>query len=235
MLPKIKTPVVEVTIPSTKKTVKLRHMTVKEEKILLMARVNNEAADFFKAICQIVNNCLVDQKTDVMKLPLFDVEYLFTKVRAASVSDVSKVSFTDQDDGTDYDFEIDLNKVEVAFPKTSNTFKFDDTISFTVKYPPMELYTDKEFFNLDEDGIFDKLITSCVDKVFDGDKVSNAAEEKPEDILEFVNSLPAKVYADLKKFFTDLPSMKHELKYTNKNKKKQTITLKTIEDFFTFG
>ncbi len=235
-LPKIKTPTFEVKVPSNKREVKVRQFTVKEEKILLIARQSGEPADFFRAITQIVNNCMID-KLDVSKLPLFDVEYLFTKIRAVSISNISKVSFKDNEDGKVYDFSINLDQLEVKFPEgeISNTFTISPVMKFTLRYPPIEIYKDKEFFNMKDDEIFDKIVVSCLDKIYEGEKIYDASENKPEEIREFIDSLPAKIYEDMRKFLSNLPSMSHEISYKNENGKEVKITLRTIEDFFTFG
>lgn len=236
MLPKIKVPTFETHVPTTKKVIKFRPMEVKEEKILLMARQSGQPADFFAAIIQVTNNCMIDDKVDVSKMPLCDVEFIFTKIRSASISNIAKVSYIDPDDKESYPFEIDLDKVDVKFPDdVSNEFSVLKDLSFTMKYPPISLYAKSEFFDLSDDGIFDMLVQTCLDKVFDGDDVADAADVKPEEILEFVNSLPAKVYHDLRKFFTNLPTLYNEVKYTNKLGKEVVIRQRSIEDFFTFG
>ena len=58
-LPKIKQPTFDLIVPSTKKKVKVKPMTVKEEKALLIAKSSNDNRDHIEAIKQIVNNCLV--------------------------------------------------------------------------------------------------------------------------------------------------------------------------------
>lgn len=245
MLPKIKSPIYEATIPSTGKVVKFRPFIVKEEKILLMARQSGEPADFFSAISQIVQNCLLDNKINVLNMPLFDVEYLFTKMRASSVSNVAKVSYKDNEDGKTYDFSVDLNKVIVKFPESFNDdvvlsqsggrFKASPEISFTMTYPQMKLYTKKEFFDLDDDGVFDTLITNCLDTIVNGEEIHKAQESTKEEILDFSNSLPAKNYLEIRQFFLNLPTLYHEIKYKNANGVEKTIIQRTIEDFFTFG
>lgn len=236
MLPKIKAPIYDVTIPSTKKTIKVRPFEVKEEKILLMARQAGEPSDFFSAIAQIVQNCVLDDKFSALKHPLFDINYIFTKIRAVSISNISKLQFKDAEDEKTYDFEVDLDTVNVKFPEEGTTmFKVSPELSFSMKYPPLSVYTKKEFFDMDEDGVFDLLVVACLDKVYEKDTVHDASESKKEEVLDFINSLPAKHYASLRKFFTDLPHLHHELKYTNTNGKEVVIQLKTIEDFFTFG
>jgi hypothetical protein len=64
-LPKIETPVFNVELPSDKeKSVTMRVMKVKEEKILLMAKQSNDPMEVLAAIKQVVNNCLVNYEKD---------------------------------------------------------------------------------------------------------------------------------------------------------------------------
>jgi len=234
-LPKIKETIFDVEVPSTKKKVKIRQMKVSDEKILLTARQAGEVADFFKAISQVVNNCLVD-KTDVMKMPLFDVEYVFTKIRSLSISNISKVAYVDQEDQETYSFDINLDKIKVVFPEdVSNKIKVNDDVMILLRYPPMELYTSSEFFDLADDKMFDKLIVNCVEKIYEGETVYEIKDFKPDELLEFINSLPAHKYSEMRKFFSEFPSMYNEIEYTNKKGTKRKIVQKTIEDFFTFG
>jgi len=57
-LPKIDMPLFEIEVPSTKKKVKYRPFTVKEEKILLIAQEANDIDHIITAMKQIITNCL---------------------------------------------------------------------------------------------------------------------------------------------------------------------------------
>ena len=116
-LPKLTHPMFDVVVPSSKKVIKIRPMLVKEEKILLMAKTSDDPSEILSAVKQVVNNCIVDSDIDVEKFPLFDVEYIFIKIRSYSVSNISKVSYRDNEDNKVYDFEVDLEKVNVVFPE----------------------------------------------------------------------------------------------------------------------
>ena len=50
---------------------------------------------------QVVHNCTF-QKVDVAKLPLFDLEYIFLRIRAKSVGEIAKIQILCQDDGETY-------------------------------------------------------------------------------------------------------------------------------------
>ena len=85
-LPKIQVPIFELILPSTGKGIKYRPFLVKEQKILLMASESEDQKEMLRAIKQIVNNCAVDE-VDVERMPVFDLEYFFIRLRAKSVSE----------------------------------------------------------------------------------------------------------------------------------------------------
>ena len=114
-LPKIEHPIFKIKIPSSKREVRFRPFLVKEEKILLIAKTSEQENDILLAIKQVVNNCALDD-LNIDKLALFDVEYLFLRIRAQSVNNIVSVTYRDNEDPMDYDFDIDLNNVNVVFP-----------------------------------------------------------------------------------------------------------------------
>lgn len=188
-LPKIEHPINEIEVPSLKKKFKFRPMLVKEEKILLMAKTSEDDTDIFNAVRQVVNNCCVDTTLDTDKLAIFDLEFLFLKIRAISIGDTTEVAFRDTEDQKVYDFTINLNDVKVEFPKDiKNTIKITESSGFTLKYPPAALYSDKDFLSLDPNKVFDALVIECVDKIFDGEDIYESSMYKKSEIAEFVEA-----------------------------------------------
>lgn len=233
-LPKISHPMFDVVIPSTKKKLKIRPMLVKEEKILLMAKTSDDPTAILPAIKQVVNNCIVDNDVDIDKLALFDIEYLFIKIRSFSVSNVVKVSYRDNSDDKIYDFEIDLNTVEVQFPKDiDKTIKMTDTTGIIMKYPDASLYSDQEFLNSSPEEIIENLITRCIDKVYDGDQIFDNKSFTLQEVKEFVEQLDVNTYEKMKEFLSDLPKLYHKLEYKNSKDEDREIIMSSLNDFFT--
>lgn len=232
-LPKISYPTYNINIPSLKKAFKFRPFLVKEEKLLLMAKESETASDILTSIKQVVNNCCSDRGFDVNKLAIFDLEYLFLKLRAFSVDNVCKVSYKDAEDEKTYDFEIDLNNVEVEFPeKIDNNIKITNKTGIVMKYPSSTLYDDKDFLNLKKDYLFE-LIIRCIDKIYDGDNVYEAKEYKPKEIGEFLENLDSKTFSSIQEFLTNTPKIKHVIEYKNSLGHDRKIELSSLDDFFT--
>jgi len=232
-LPKISYPINTIKIPSLNKGFKFRPFLVKEEKLLLMAKESDTPADILQAIKQVVNNCSVDDKFNVDSLAIFDLEYAFLKLRAMSVDNVVKVSYKDFEDEKVYDFDVDLNKVEVEFPKDlSNKIEVTKTSGILMKYPSASLYDDKDFITSDKDYIFE-LIVRCIDKIYDGDNVYESKDYKLDQIREFLEDLDVKTFDKIREFLINLPKLTYAIKYKNSLGHDREILLSSLNDFFT--
>lgn len=233
-LPQIDHPLVDLVIPSTKQKTKCRPMLVKEEKILLMAKQSDVPTDIFNAIYQIVNNCIVDKKTNIEKLALFDIEYLYLKIRAFSVNNIARQRYIDNDDQNEYEFEVDLDKVEMKYPENvDKNIKVNDKITIIMKYPPSSLYSDKKIL-ANQDTIDTTLMISCIDKICEGDKMHDVKDSEKDQFEEFIDNLPIHVSNKIKEFVNNLPTLYHEIKYTNKKGDERVIKLASVIDFFIF-
>ena len=92
MLPKIDVPIFELTLPSTGKQIRYRPFLIKEEKLFLMAAEASDIKTVVDAIRQVINNCCLDE-IDVEKLPIYDIEYIFLKLRARSISEIVNLKY----------------------------------------------------------------------------------------------------------------------------------------------
>lgn len=232
-LPKPDMPIFEKTLPSTKAKIKIRPMTTKEEKILLIAKQGDDPAEILSAVKQVVGNCLLDDR-DVGSLAAFDIEYLYVNIFAVSKTNKVKVSYRDNEDNKVRDFDVNLSDVEVVFPEEDyRKVVANDKISLLFKYPEAKIYDDKAFMDLEGEKVFEELAVRCLDKVYEGDTAFEATTMKPEEIREWLDTLPAVVYDQTRKLFSNLPTLRYEIKYTNDNNKERKIVLSTLNDFFT--
>lgn len=235
-LPKITQPTFDCEIPTTKQKIKLRPMFVKEEKILLIAKQSDDRAEQLNAIKQVVNNCIVQPQIAVDDLAFVDIEYLFCKIRSQSISNKQKVQYKDNEDNQVYDFVIDLDKVEYKDNLDNKPIiQLTDNISITMRYPPAKLFTDSNFYQLDDQQMFDKLVTSCIVKIFEGDTVHDCKQSTEQELKEFIDQIPAIHYEKIQQFLTNTPTLYYCIEYTNSKQTKRTIELRTLDDFFTFG
>ena len=234
MLPKINYPTISIIIPPAKKAINFRPMLVREEKLLLMAKLSEDPTDILQAIKQVVNNCSIDPTFNVDKLPLFALEYVFIKLRGSSIGDEIKVSYRDYADEKVYDFTIDLKTIDIKFPeKINDRIEVTATSGLKMKYPEAEIYDDKFFLKSEGEESFYRLVVRCIDQIYDGDKVYEGKDFKEDDILEFIELMDIKSFEKVREFMTNLPSLYYKIEYKNSLGEDKVIELKTLSDFFT--
>jgi len=231
-LPVINTPTYELVVPSTKEKLTYRPFLVKEEKILLLAMEEEQDAQLNKALKQVVHNCTF-QKVDVAKLPLFDLEYIFLRIRAKSVGEIAKLQVLCEDDGETYvPVEVDLESIEVEFQEDHSTkIELTDEIGIEMGYPTFEFLN----FKADQtevNQLFD-IIGSSIERVYEGEIVYEKADFSKKDLKVFLESLTSEQFLRVQKFFETMPRLRHKLEVTNPNTKKvNEITLEGLQAFF---
>ena len=231
-LPVINTPTYDLEVPSTKEKIVYRPFLVKEEKILLMAMEEEKDAQLNRALKQVVNNCTFE-KVDVGKLPLFDLEYIFLRIRAKSVGEVATVSVLMEDDNETYvPVEIDLESIEVQFSEGhTNKISLTDDISIEMGYPTFEFMNFKAE-DTEVNQMFD-IIGKSIERVYEGETVYERADFSKKDLKVFLESLTTEQFKKVQEFFESMPRLKHTLEIENPNtKKKNTVTLEGLQAFF---
>lgn len=235
MLPKIDKPIFEITVPSLKKAVKFRPFTVKEEKILLVAQQESSEKAIILAIKQVINNCCLEDKFDVDKLATFDLEYLFLKLRARSINNIIEVSYRDNEDDKVYDFEIDLDAVEMLQnTDVSNVITITDTVGIKMKYPSVTIIDDAPT-EASAAEVVEYLIRKCIDSIYDEQGIYLADDVDEKELLEWIDSLDVETFNKIRAFFDTLPQMFYKIEYTNSLGNERTIELSTLSDFFILG
>jgi len=96
-LPKLNTPTYELELPSTGEIIKYRPFLVKEQKLLLIAQESGEEKQIANAMGELVNSCTFG-KVNTKSAPMFDIEYLFLKIRGKSVGEKVKLNLICPDD-----------------------------------------------------------------------------------------------------------------------------------------
>ena len=230
-LPKIDLPITEVILPSSKIKVKLRSFTVKEEKILLVAGEANDAMTELMAIKQVINNCLVD--SDVDNMAMIDLEYVFLKLRASSVDNLTKFTVKDPDTDERVELEMNLDEVEcVSDESHTNEVRINEEYVLYLKHPTIDEFA--HIITMDpKDALTNYFIMiSCLDTLASDDEVHNFKDYNNEEIDEFMDNLDGGSIKQIQTFFETLPKLRHEMKYTNSEGKEQTFVVEGVRSFF---
>ena len=234
-LPKLNVPTYELVVPSTDEKIKYRPFLVKEEKVLLMAMESGKNEDILQATKTIVDECTFS-KLKVGNMPMFDVEYIFLQIRAKSVGEVSKLRVLCQDDGETYaNVEVDLNEVNVQVDDDhTNKIELTDEMGVIMQYPTIDSFTESGIDDINPSNMID-VIASCIAQIYDkkGEDVYDAKDSTKKELVEFIEQMNTKQFADVQKFYDTMPSLKHTITVKNpKTKKESNVILTGLNDFF---
>ena len=232
-LPKLNTPTYQLVLPSTEKKIKFRPFLVKEQKLLLMAQNSNDKGEMIQAIAQIIENCTFG-KVKGSEAYMFDLEYIFLQIRRKSVGDKIDLNVLCEDDGeTRVPVEVNLKDVEVQVGDNhTNEIQLNKDVKIIMGYPTLETASQlKEDIEKDE-SLFTG-IKHSIFQIIDGDTIYNKVDMEDKELDEFVESMSQKNLNDILDFFKTMPKLAHTIKFTNpKTKKKNTVTVEGIENFF---
>ena len=238
-LPKIEVPTYELTLPSRDERIGFRPFTVKEEKILMIAGESENQDEIYNAIVKIIDACTFN-KIESIKLPLFDIEYIFLQIRSKSVGEIAKFRVVCPDDMETYaDVEVDISKVDVQVDDNhTNKIMLDESRNLGVvfTYPTMGVTkVAKNIANAKTQDVFE-IIYSCVDHIFEGEKIYPGKDTSRDEMVEFFDSISQENLVDIRKFFDTMPQLKHTMEVENpKTNVKSEITFRGLNDFFPYA
>ena len=106
-------------------------------------------------------------------------------------------------------------------------------LGVVMKYPTMGiLKSGTNIDNANMDTIF-TMLTTCVDHIFEGEKIYPAKDSTPQEIKEFFEGLSQESFSKIKNFFDTMPRVRHDIEVTNPvTKVKSKVTLQGLNDFF---
>ena len=230
-LPKLETPIYELELPSTGEKVKYRPFLVKEQKVLMMAQDSDNPKDISNTVGTLVSNCTFE-KIDPQKSPMFDIEYIFLKLRAKSVGETSEIQVTCPDDGkTRVPVKINLDEINVQMTTGhTNIVELSKDMKLYLRYP---LLNDMRALKGDTevDKVFNILV-ECIHEVHHGDKIYNAVDVTKKDLETFVDQMTTQQLRSVMDFFETMPKLRHVIQVTNPNtKKKGEVVVEGLQSF----
>lgn len=213
-LPKIDVPVYTVTIPSSKKTIKVRPFNVKEEKLLLMAAESKSGEEIVNTVKQVINNCIISGSFDVDKAPFFDVDFLFIFLRAKSIGESVDINLTCRnilvnEDGRscDHTFEtkMDIANNEIIYNEDiTDDIKLDKTSGVKMKYPNYSLI--KQLDDTPDNEKKTKIIMNSIEHIYDKKGVYSAKDYSSKELKDFIEGLTEENYKKLENYIDNFPS-----------------------------
>ena len=233
-LPKLKSQVYELEQPSTGEKIKYRPFLVKEQKVLMMASESEDEKQIRDALAGIISSCTYE-KVDPFNVPMFDVEFLFLRIRGKSVGEKIELNLLCPDDN-ETRVKTNLNLDDVGVNQKlghTNEISITDKIKIIMNYPTLN---DMVGMNGGENAGIDEvldMIKRCVHEIHDGETVHSKIDMSESDLNEFIESLTTEHFESLTNFFDTMPKVAHSIEVTNpKTKKKGEVVIEGIQSFF---
>ena len=215
-LPMSSTPTYTLTIPSNGKEVKYRPFLVREEKALMMAQQSEDPIVMVNTLKDVVKTCVIGEFS-VEELATFDLEYIFTQLRAKSVGETVDLIFpcdVCEDEKARVQISFDITKLQVEkSPEHQNNIQLFGDVGVVMKYPTMQVL--KKLQNLDVNNLDDlfKIVAECIDYIYQGNELFYGKEQTQEELLDFINNLTSEQFSKVQKFFETMPRLKQEVNY----------------------
>ena len=225
-LPKLDTPTYTLELPSTGEEIKYRPFLVKEQKTLLILQESEDKRDIINGLQKIVTDCTFD-KLNMSKMPIFDFEYLFLKIRCKSVGETAELNLICPDDNvTTVPVTINLDEIDVQVTEEhTDTIKITDNINMVLRWPTVYDVGDVE---MTSDNLVDNVIAllkKCITQINEGDTIHNRTDMSSEELDEFIDSLPSDTFEDVGKYFETMPQLLHVVNITNPKTKVDNLII----------
>lgn len=216
-LPKVDTPVYDLTLPLSNKKIRFRPFLVKEQKNLLMAVESDDQDSIQENIKQVLRNCTLTEDIEIDDLPVVDIEYFFINLRAKSVGEIVENKYRCENKveektcGNVMDLKVNLLDIKVEGALIDNAVvQITDKISIKLKYPRFSVL--KDISNLREmTDIAMKLVAQSIEYVYDGEQFYYSNEVPEQELLDFVESLNQKQFQKIENFFENLPKLQKKI------------------------
>ena len=233
-LPRLQSQVYELEQPSTGEKIKYRPFLVKEQKTLMIASESGDEAQIRDSLAGIINGCTFE-KVDPFTIPMFDVEFLFLRIRGKSVGEKIELNLLCPDDG-ETRVKTSLNLEDVGVNQKlghTNEINITDKIKIIMNYPTLN---DMVGMVGEKEAGFDEVLEMmkrCIHEVHDGETVHSKIDMSESDLNEFIESLTTEQFQGLADFFDTMPKIAHSIEVTNpKTKKKGEVVIEGIQSFF---
>lgn len=235
-LPKLNdVPYYFIEVPSTGIKTRYRPYLVKEEKILLIALESGDLKQISDATVDLIRNCLEDD-IDINSLSVFDIEYLFVKIRTKSVGETVNLNFLCSDCDSENEVTVNLEEVFVpTYTKDKRTITLTNDVSVEMKHLSYKESNENEQISSPTsyaEYMFESILRSMHTVNTEEESVL-VKDESDESKIEFLNSLTTDQFNKLRTFIETSPTVSCTVDFKCAEcEKENSYTLQGLNDFF---
>lgn len=226
-------PKYELTIPSTQNKVRFRPFLVKEQKVLMLAYESQDKRQIIQAILDTIKACVDD--VDAKNLTTFDIDYLFTQIRAKSVGEKVELQIPCSECSTPNDVQVNLEDIVIENDGKEQIVQLTDDISVKLKHPSYaDFLRNQKFFEIESaSGMIMEIMLASIDSIMTEEENIQVKDESREELEAFVDSMTGDQFEKISQFVQNMPVLKHTVNFNciscgHGNER----TLQGIDDFF---
>ena len=180
-LPKLNTPKYYTKVPSTGTDVEFRPYQVREEKMLMIAAESQDERQTINAMKDLISACTFGA-VDITKLTMFDLEYIFVKLRSKSVGESTTIGMKCKSCSHQNDVKVSLEDVTVNLNQDLNSnIELSDGIGVTMKYPGVNDVMDIDS-NLSDVEKMMGMVRASIDTIYTSEEVFNIKDQSTKEV-----------------------------------------------------
>ena len=240
-LPRLDLPKYTCVLPISKQKVEYRSFTVREEKILLIAKETEDIKQIITSVLQVADNCTFG-KLDINALASIDLEFLYLQLRIKSVGEISELRYKCTNKiGTEESYihckgiishEIDLTKITPSNTDVESKINLTDTVGIKFTVPTIDtigiILNDTSGADVDIDFLY-----SILDYIWDNEEVHPKSDITREEFSNWIQDLKSDQFEKIEKFTNNLPRLSADIELVCPEcKNKTNLTLEGLSDFF---
>ena len=190
-----------------------------------MVKQTGEYKDFLSTITNIINSCF-DLSTDAKKLPIFDIEYFFLKLRSKSIGEIVQPIIVCPVTKEKISLTLNLEEIEPVGNMSDFKIKISDEILINMRYPTIEFLIKNSSEDLYETTL------NCIESIETIDQRIENSDISKTEFLEFIDLMTNEQFMKVLNFLKNIPKLEKEIKYKTRDGVERSIKLKGIKDFF---
>jgi len=179
----------------------------------MVAKETTDQKQIMQAVKDVISSCTFGQ-VDPDSISVFDMEYLFLKLRSKSVGEISKLMIKCQKCEKPNPQEVNLDEIAVETTNLpSPKIMLTDKIGVVMNWPCVDLISEIASGNMSPQDTVMNIIIGCIDSIFDDKGVYRASEQSKQELMTFVESLNQGQFAKIQAFIEATPKLEHKIDF----------------------
>jgi hypothetical protein len=197
----------------------------------MIAMESNDTNQMLHSIVDTLDACIEDG-VKKNKLTTFDVEYMFTKLRAKSVGETSKLGVNCEHCDEQNEVVINVEEIGITIPETDFMLDLGDNIIVEMQWPTYSTVVEMDLGGSETDQAF-AIMRASLAAVHTGEERIDLKGETEAEIQDFLESMNRSQFEKLQNFISGMPALSHDVVFNcSKCEKENKQVLQGMQSFF---